>query len=433
MYTEKYCSLIDEVICEEVMPNGLKVIFIPKRGFSKQIAIYATDYGSNDVEFYEYSKDTPVKTPAGIAHFLEHKLFEEESGINVMEEFVSRGAQPNAFTNNDNTAYYFISAGEFYDNLELLLGYVGRPYFTDENVEKEKGIIAQEIRMYDDEPKWKCLQNLLSGMYHVHPVRNDIAGTVEDIMSISKELLYTCYNNFYNPGNMRLIICGDLDAGEVMDYIRSRCEHDKRALSAQKVRVVTYDEPVQVKDSYVSHVMDVSRDMVMIGYKDTVRPESSKDYLHRMLVSDITMELFAGRSSRLYSELYKEGLTDSTYECSSTMKMDYSFVTIESETVNTEKFVSVVSREVKRVKEEGFDKSAFERIKKMFIGDFVRSCNSVEGFAVSTMRLSFCDLDVFDYYNEMANIEFCELSQYFEQVFTDGTMAVSVIKSKNNR
>src|SRR5699024_3874033 len=213
---ELYNKRIDEKIFYGKSKNDLDVYFMPKKGYTKKHAIFTTNYGSMDSEFVPIGQEKAISVPDGIAHFLEHKLFEEPEE-NIFDKFSKLGADVNAYTSFNRTAYLFYCTEHFYQNLELLIRFVQNPYFTDENVEKEKGIIAQEIKMYEDNSNWKAYFNLLKSMYFQHPIRNDIAGTIESISNISKELLYTAYNTFYHPKNMVLFIVGDLSFNDIME------------------------------------------------------------------------------------------------------------------------------------------------------------------------------------------------------------------------
>ena len=202
-----------------VHESGLRVYVFPKKGFSKYYAIYGTEYGSLNRTFKPQNEDNMITVPDGIAHYLEHKMFEDENGVDAFERFAETGASANAYTSFDLTAYLFSCTDRFYENLDILLDFVNHPHFTKENVAKEQGIIGQEIKMYDDDPEWRAFFNTLPALFKNNPVKIDIAGTVESISHITPEILYQCYNTFYNPANMRLILVGDVDIDEAMKYV----------------------------------------------------------------------------------------------------------------------------------------------------------------------------------------------------------------------
>ena len=207
-YTKKYIESLDETLYTMVHPTGLKIYVMPKKGFSKTYAIYGTQFGSVNNTFVPLGETKPVKVPDGVAHFLEHKMFEQSDGTNAFDLFSRYGANANAFTSFTNTCYLFSCTEHFDQCFAHLLDYVQKPYFTDENIQKEQGIIGQEIKMYDDDGEWKVMFNMLKAIYCNNPVRIDIAGTVESISEIDKKVLYDCYNTYYNPANMAVAVAG---------------------------------------------------------------------------------------------------------------------------------------------------------------------------------------------------------------------------------
>src|SRR6476659_11457808 len=210
---------LQEELYYEKLPNGLNVYILPKKGFNKTFATFTTKYGSVDNHFVPLRKEEFTKVPDGIAHFLEHKLFEKEDG-DVFQQFSRQGASANAFTSFTRTAYLFSSTSNVEQNLETLMNFVQEPYFSEKTVEKEKGIIGQEITMYDDNHDWRLYYGVIQNLYENHPVRIDIAGTIESISHINKDLLYECYNTFYHPSNMLLFVVGPVDATKVMEQIK---------------------------------------------------------------------------------------------------------------------------------------------------------------------------------------------------------------------
>lgn len=302
MFNIKKCDLVKESIYETILPNGLKLISNPKKGFTKQFAMYATNYGSNNINFFPVNSDTPVEVPLGIAHFLEHKMFDNEDGINVMAQFAQSGAQPNAFTSYNITAYYFQSTDDFYKNLHILINYVNSPYFTEESVEKEKGIIAQEITMYDDEPDWALIRMFMQNCYHNHPVKNDIAGDVESIKKITHNMLYLCYNNFYNPANMVLVVGGDLNPEEVYNYAAKYVAEDKRNILVGEVKNVEINEPQEIVSPFSKKYMDISRPKVLFGFKDNKIGLKGKELIKRDISMQIALSSLAGKMSELFQQ-----------------------------------------------------------------------------------------------------------------------------------
>ena len=299
---------IKEKIYYKEMESGLKVYFIPKEGYTKQYAIFATDYGSVDNLFTPLDEKETIEVPEGIAHFLEHKLFEEPNQ-NIFDKFSKLGANVNAYTNFDQTAYLFSSTENFYESLETLINFVQNPHFTDENVEKEKGIIEQEINMYKDNAGWRVFFNCLTGMYHEHPVKIDIAGTVDSIQDINKELLYKAYNTFYNPTNMVLCIVGDLSFNEIIKVVDGSERKDYKEVA--EINRVFPEEPKSVKQKFIEEEMMTSNPIFYIGYKDNDCGLTGEAELKKDVITNIILDMLFSSSSIFYNELYEEGLIDS--------------------------------------------------------------------------------------------------------------------------
>lgn len=227
----------------------------------------------NDSKFIVPGEKEPTEVPKGVAHFLEHKMFEQESGINSLDTLTALGVEANAYTTNDHTAYLFECTENFYPALDELMDYVQHPYFTDENVEKEKGIIGQEIMMYDDYPEWKVYLNTLEAMYHEHPVKLDITGTIETISHIDKDILYKCYNTFYNPANMAMVICGDFEPEKLLEEIKKRLIEKK---ANGEIKRIYPEEPESIVKEKTEQKMDVSEPLFTIGIKDKVATQKEK-------------------------------------------------------------------------------------------------------------------------------------------------------------
>ncbi len=421
-------ALTKETLYEAYLPTGQKLIVIPKKGFTKQFAMYAADYGSNNIEFCPVGEDKPVKVPLGIAHFLEHKMFDNENGQNVFELFAKYGAQPNAFTSYDMTAYYFDCTEAFYDNLHILIDYVNNPYFTAESVEKEKGIISQEITMYDDDPDWALISAFLKAIYHFNPVRNDIAGDVESITSITNDLLYLCYNNFYNPGNMVLAVGGDVDPYTVYEKASEFCSEDKRSLRTGKVKKISPAEPESIVTHFSESRMDISRPKMIFGWKDKAPGIKGKALLRKRLSLQIALELFSGRSSKLYNKLYDDQIIDDSFDFSCEATSDYAYAYFAAETDEYEKLTEELKKEIALTKASGFDMREFERVKKCYIGSLVTSFDRVAGIVHSLVRQHFAGIDIFDYYEVLDSISLEDITEEFSRSFDEEHTALCVIR-----
>ncbi|HCQ6033801.1 TPA: insulinase family protein, partial [Clostridioides difficile] len=373
-------KIVNDILKEEVyyekLQNGLDVYFMPKRGFMKKYAILATNYGSNDLEFVPIGEDKKIRVNEGIAHFLEHKMFEQPDGGDAFDKFSKLGVNANAFTNFTMTAYLFSATENFYESLEHLIDYVQTPYFTDENVEKEKGIIAQEIKMYNDDPDWNVYFNCLKAMYVNYPARIDIAGTVDSIYKITKEELYKCYNTFYNPGNMALFVVGDLDVEKVIDVTKKSNNYKVDKLSKSIERFYP-EEPESVKEKEVIEKFPISMPMFNIGFKDSNVGLKGKELLRKEIVTDILVGMLFKKGSKLYEDLYMQGLINENFGAGFSSQVDYAFSIIAGDSKEPKKVKEIILDYIEKSKKEGLSKEEFERTKKKKIGSFIKCFDSI--------------------------------------------------------
>ena len=282
--------------------SGLDIYIIPKKNYSKSYAIFGTKYGSVDSEFVVPGETEMTSVPDGIAHYLEHKMFDQPDGSNVFDKFSKYGGNANAFTSFNMTAYLFSATANFKENLETLLDYVQSPYFTEESVQKEQGIIGQEIRMYDDNGGWKLFFNLINCLYREHPVKKEIAGTIESISHITADYLYKCYNTFYNLSNMALVIIGDIDTSETLKTIERAIK--KVEPFTEEIKKVYPNEPDEIAQSYSEQSLSVAMPLFMIGFKDTDTGFDGEKLLKKEIEVEILMKMLFGKSSRIYKKLY---------------------------------------------------------------------------------------------------------------------------------
>ncbi|MGI6188906.1 MAG: insulinase family protein [Clostridiales bacterium] len=425
MKREITSNVLEENLVHYKHRYGLNVYILPKQAYKKQFAIYATHYGSNDNHFVVPGDKQPIKVPEGIAHFLEHKLFEKQEG-NVFEDYSKLGANPNAFTSFTTTAYHFTSTGNFYECLDILINFVGQPYFTDQTVDKEKGIIAQEIIMYQDNPNWRVYFNLLKGLYHEHPVRNDIAGTVESIQKIDKDTLYKCYETFYHPSNMVLFATGDIDADRVIKQVEDYFGSRDLAKQGQINRIYP-DEPGQAAEPVVKDKLPVPRPLFLLGFKDKNVKKSSQQLLDNLILNNIIIDMLIGPGSDLYNRLYEEGLIDSTFSAEYTGETEYGHMILGGESPNPEKVVDMVYREIENIKNKPWDPEYFLRIKKKKIGEYIRNFNSLESVGVLFVSLFFRDIALFDYLKRLEQMSYDQLKTQFNSFFDDYASSLSLI------
>ena len=416
-------SKVKEKLYIDKLENGLTVMIIPKKGIQKKYVIWGTNYGSNDSKFVVPGETEETEVPKGVAHFLEHKMFEKESGVNSFDTLTALGVDANAYTTNDHTAYLFESTENFYPALDELMDYVQHPYFTDENVEKENGIIGQEIMMYDDYPEWRVYLNALEAMYHEHPVKLDITGTIETISHIDKEILYKCYNTFYNPSNMAMVFCGDFEPEMLIEEVKKRLVNKK---ANGEIKRIYPEEPAEIVKEKVEQNMDVSQPLFTIGIKDKV--VDIKERVRKHIAIEILLNMIIGKSSDLYKKLYDEGILFSVPSLDYEFSRGYAHILITGQSPNPEKVYEMFKNTVKEMKQQPLDANTFNRIKKRIYGDYVKEYNDTADIARMFLADYFKEINSFDYLEEITTIneEFAE--QILKEIFDDKKMIISVIK-----
>lgn len=408
--------------------NGLMTYVLPKQNFNKVFAMYSTHYGSIDSEFIVPQTGERLKVPEGIAHFLEHKMFEMEYG-NVFDKFAELGASSNAFTNYTNTTYLFSATSFFEQNLRLLLEFVETPYFTEESVEKEKEIITQELRMYEDDPEWQVLLNLLRCLYHNHPVRIDIGGTVDSIQKIDSQILYKCYNTFYHPSNMILFVTGCIEPDRVFDLVEK--QEARKNLDAQPpIKRIYPEEPAYIKAEASTIKLDVSEPMFLMGFKDNDVGYDGYELLKKELSISILMEVLFGKSSKAYERLYEKGLIDDRFSFSYEGQKDYGFCTIGGETRDPKRLHEEILKNISENRKNGIAREDVNRVKKKFLGDFIQGFNSVEFIATSFVSYYHKNIYIFDYMKALEDIKFEDIVIRLDSFFDISRHAVSVVMPK---
>ena len=418
---------VKEKLYIEKLENGLTVMVIPKKDIQKKYMIWGTNYGSNESTFVIPGEEKKTKVPNGVAHFLEHKLFEQENGTNSLDVLTALGVDANAYTTNDHTAYLFECTDNFYEAMDELMDYVQHPYFTDENVEKEKGIIGQEIMMYDDYPEWKVYLNSMKAMYHENPVKIDIVGTQESISKIDKEILYKCYNTFYNPSNMAMVICGDFEPEKLIEEVK------KRLVKVQpkgEIKRIYPNEPTTIVKERIEENLEVSMPLYAIGIKDIINPNSVKtEMIKRHIAIEILLNILIGKSSSLYRELYNNGIIFGQPELDYEFTKIYAHIIVAGQATNPELVYEKFKAEVEKNKNNGINKEDFERTKKMIYGSYIKEYN--EPADISRMFLAdyFKGINSFDYLEEIGSITKEYAEQILKEVFEEKRMVLSVVKS----
>ncbi|WP_075980863.1 EF-P 5-aminopentanol modification-associated protein YfmH [Bacillus massilinigeriensis] len=385
---------LQEELFHERLDNGLEVYILPKKGFNKTYATFTTKYGSVDNHFIPAGKTEFTKVPDGIAHFLEHKLFEKEDG-DVFQQFSKQGASANAFTSFTRTAYLFSSTTDVEKNLETLIDFVQDPYFSEKTVEKEKGIIGQEITMYDDNPDWRLYFGLIENMYKTHPVSIDIAGTVESISHITKDLLYECYNTFYHPSNMLLFIVGPVNPEAIMKQIKDN--QAKKTYQEQPEIKRQFDEEIHgVAEKKQVLKMNVQTSKCLVGVKAVDVELQGEEMLKRELTINLLLDLLFGKSSENYKKLYESGLIDDTFSFDYTQEKGFGFSMIGGDTSDPDKLAETLKQMLFEAHDGKITEEALERTKKKKIGGFLRAVNSPEYIANQFTRYAFNEMDLFD-------------------------------------
>jgi predicted Zn-dependent peptidase len=382
---------LKESVYEETLPNGLVVQLVPRPGYAKTFAVFTTRYGSVDNHF-QREGEPACQVPDGIAHFLEHKLFEEEWG-DIFHTFSSQGASANAFTSHNRTAYLFSATDQVETNLETLLDFVQRPHLTPENVEKEKGIIEQEIRMYDDMAYWRAHRHLLENLFHVNPVRIDIAGTADSIGRIDRDTLMTCYETFYHPSNMRLCVVGDLAPDRVMALVRENQARKAFPPARPITRVFPPEPPEPARRTHTVRLA-VSRPMVLLGWKDRATTPA-EGHLRRTLLMGLLQDVMFGRSSALFQDLLDQGAIDDMLAYDYDLGEGFGYSYIGTETDDPAAFEQAVLAAVEAFRREGLPADEFERAGHKQIGDYLYTLNSPEAVANQVTEVAFQHGDYF--------------------------------------
>lgn len=427
-FTKTYYETFDETLYFGTHKSGLRVYVIPKEGYSKCYAVIGTQFGSIDSVFTVAGESEQTVLPDGIAHFLEHKMFEQPDGGNVFGEFAKFGANANAFTSFNMTAYLYECTEAPIENLKILLDYVSKPYFTDENIEKEQGIIGQEIKMYDDDPEWKCAINMLSAMYENHPVKSDIAGSVESIAKINKELLYKCYDNFYNMANMILFVIGDIDVQSVGNCVDETIK-DYKILENLPARDYGA-EPAAVSESTVCENMDVSVTSFILGYKDTDTGYDGAKLLKKATEYSIILELAFGKTSDIYTELVEKGLIMGFLDFDAECEPSYSHITISGESNEPEKVREITFKGIEKLKRSGIKKADIERLKKAYHGRFIKQFDHISSVAHAFLSNTFNNIGLFDYVDVIQSITEEDVNKRLRENFDENLSVLSIIKPK---
>lgn len=416
MTTLSYPAL-DECIQTAVLENGLRIFGIPRAQGHKSFAMLAADFGSIDCCF-TLDGQTHRVTP-GIAHFLEHKMFEEADG-NALQKFTALGAQPNAFTSHTMTAYHFTCTDRFYENLEILLHLVSTPYFTERNVEKEKGIIGQEIGMLDDTPSWRAYVAVLQGLYGVHPVRISVAGSRESIAPIDPEVLHLCYRAFYSPNNLALIVCGQYDFDRVTHMAQRLTQQEAACIAARDYG----EEPREAAQPCIELNMAVSRPLFMLGCKDTV-PQQPYE---RQLIGELAVSCVCGPSTRLYDKLYRAGYIDQSFDPDYFTFPGGACAIFSGESRAPEAVQRALEAELTRIAADGLDAAVFDRVKRAAYGRFIRRMGEPSEVCRMQAEACFSGRQCFDFKQVLEDVTAEAVCARIRELAAPQTHALAVIR-----
>lgn len=401
--------------------SGLTIYVYPKEGYSSTYAIFGTKYGSVNNTFKVDSGDT-VTVPDGIAHYLEHKLFESEDG-DAFSRYAKTGANANAYTSFDKTCYLFSCTDNFEQSLEILLDFVQSPYFTDETVAKEQGIIGQEIKMYDDSPSWRVMFNMLMNMYHTHPVRIDIAGTVESIAEITPQYLYTCYNTYYNLNNMVLCVCGNTTVDTVLsiaDKMLKKCDE-------HTITNIFKNEPDSVVNSYVEQKLPVGMPLFNLGFKEKAGDRRVDE--RTLAYTEILLFLLASSTSALYRKLMDDNLINASFSYEFFEGEGFIATIFSGESHDPQAVSDIIKQYIVDLKANGIDEEEFEIAKRATYGDAVASLNSTDNIANMIADFDFSDRELFCYIDAIATATIDDITDRLGEMLDIDKSTLSVIKN----
>lgn len=415
---EKRLEPLGLTLYEETFPSGMKAFVLKLPGFKKTYATLGAHYGSVDSAFVTPSGEEQ-QVPDGIAHFLEHKLFEEEDG-SVMDRFSELGAFSNAYTNYTSTTYLFSATERIDENLELLVDFVQKPWFTAESVEKEQGIIGQELRMYEDDPGWRVFHNVLSGLFVNHPVRIDIGGTVESIREITPQLLFDCHKTFYHPSNLVFFAVGDLEPQKVFATVG---RHLKTQEPGGTIRRLRPPEPKEVHASRVEVRMPVGIPLIELGFKD----KEGKPDLRREVATSLMLEAFIGRSTSLFTDLYAKGLLTDRFSAQYFTGEDFAATLMGGDTPDPDGLLAAIQEGIREARRTGIDKEVIERCRRRQIGEYIAIFDSPEAVAHAFVDTFHKGQDLFAFQGLLQSVTGEEVMDRLSHL-ADDNWTVSIVR-----
>lgn len=412
---------LNEIYFHMKHPSGLNIYLYPKKWYKSYYAVLGVNYGSIDTKFQLKEKGI-IKVPDGIAHYLEHKLFEGKDA-NAFELYAKTGASANAYTSFDKTAYLFSCSDNFDSSLGILLDFVQSPYFTEENVEKERGIIAQEIKMYEDSPDWRVFFNLLNSLYNNHSVKSDIAGTIESIGQITSESLYECYNAFYNLNNMSLCISGNIDIDSTLDIIDKHLKYSQ-PFTTQRI---IHNEPIDVAQGFTSQNFEISLPMFQFGFKEKV--DNNRISAEQLAYTDIILRALGSKASPMYNKLLDSKLIN-------TASFAYEYfevpgaasVVFAGESKDPEETAKIICEEAEKLRNSGINEETFEWAKRSVYGENVATFNSIDAVSNILLDFSFSGREFFNYIDSISSATLNNVNYRLRQQLDPKYSSLSVVK-----
>ncbi len=416
-----YYPRLDETVYRKTLSNGLKICVVPKKDFTRKAAYLVTDYGSIHTDFTLDGEH--ITTPDGVAHYLEHKMF-DLPGRDVNEEFAALGANPNAFTTYDMTAYYFTCTEHFEQCLKLLLEFVSTPYFTEESVEKERGIIAQEILMYADSADSQVFEDLAADLYQHHPIRVPIAGSVQSIQAITPEILHLCHRAFYAPANMMLCVVGNVEPEAVAEIAEKNLPHTKQSIG---IPDLGKDEQMRFVTPVSRRKMDVSMPTFQLGFKCPAGL-TGEEFAHWELVADLAAEALFGESSSLYLKMYEQGLIDSSFGGGVETVDGTAMITCGGDSDDPEAVRDAIIAEAQRLAQTSIDEAEFARMKKSFMGRRVKDLDSFESTCFRLCAYQFEGYDYFRFPESFDELESEEVCRFLQEHIRLDRCAIAIVE-----
>ncbi len=420
-------SKVKEKLYVEKLENGLTVMIMPKKNIQKKYMIWATNFGSIDNKFIAPNDKEETNIPDGVAHFLEHKMFEQQNGTNSLDTLTALGVNANAYTTTDHTCYLFECTDNFYPAMDELMDYVQNPYFTDQNVEKEKGIIGQEIQMYDDYPSWAVYMNAMKCMYKNNPIIIDIAGSIESISKIDKEVLYKCYNTFYHPSNMVMCFAGEFEPEALIEEVKKRLKPTEKH---GEIKRIYPEEPEQIVKKENTQNMEVSMPIFVIGIKDVIDNKNctSSSIVKKHIAIEILLNMLIGKSSKLYKELYEAELITGEPYLDYEFSKQYAHVSITGQSNDPKKVLEKFEAEIKKMKENDIDLAHFQRVKNMIYGNYVKEYDDVAEICRMFVGDYMKGINSFEYIEEYEQVTPEYTKQVLEEVFKEDKTVLSIVE-----